>query len=140
MANNEQGSLLSTMTANYVFKYHENNFMITMTNKYNSNNDEPTIITAKGDKHWIKYGDDSDDMDYRRYGKLHRTDDKPAYISKKGDKHWYINGILHRIKGPAVEYANGRKSWYLDGKLLKCNSQEEFAKHVKKYLMILAFQ
>ena len=26
------------------------------------------------------------------------------------------NRILHRVDGPAAEYANGSKSWYLNGK------------------------
>ncbi len=25
------------------------------------------------------------------------------------NKEWYYNGILHRIDGPAIEYANGDK-------------------------------
>ena len=29
-------------------------------------------------------------------------------------KEWYLNGLLHREDGPAVEYANGDKEWYLN--------------------------
>ncbi len=32
------------------------------------------------------------------------------------NKEWYYNGILHRIDGPAIEYANGDKEWYFEGK------------------------
>ena len=32
-----------------------------------------------------------------------------------GSKCWYLNGELHRVDGPAVEYANGDKYWYLNG-------------------------
>ena len=32
------------------------------------------------------------------------------------DKFWYLNGELHRVDGPAIEFANGSKYWYLDGK------------------------
>jgi len=38
-------------------------------------------------------------------------------INKYGTKRWYLNNKLHRIDGPAVEYANGDKFWYLNGKL-----------------------
>lgn len=38
-------------------------------------------------------------------------------ISKSGDKHWYVNDILHREDGPAVEFTNGTKYWYIDGKI-----------------------
>ena len=35
------------------------------------------------------------------------------------DKHenvfWYFNGKLHRLNGPALEFANGLKVWYIDG-------------------------
>ena len=32
-----------------------------------------------------------------------------------GNKHWYLNGLLHREDGPAIEFANGSKEWWLDG-------------------------
>ena len=28
---------------------------------------------------------------------------------------WYLNDKLHRVDGPAVEYADGVKKWYLNG-------------------------
>jgi hypothetical protein len=37
-------------------------------------------------------------------------------IDDRGNKQWrLLNGALHRVGGPACEYANGDKSWYLDG-------------------------
>ena len=36
---------------------------------------------------------------------------------ENGTKYWYQNGQLHRISGPAIEYANGTKKWYQYGKL-----------------------
>ena len=30
---------------------------------------------------------------------------------------WYHNGLLHRLNGPAIEYANGNKYWYHNGLL-----------------------
>ena len=38
-------------------------------------------------------------------------------VSDNGDKEWFLNGKLHRIDGPACEYADGTKLWFLDGKL-----------------------
>ena len=48
-------------------------------------------------------------------GKLHRVDG-PAIEYANSDKEWYVDGKLHRVDGPAVEYANGDKHWYIDGK------------------------
>ena len=38
-------------------------------------------------------------------------------IDENGDKFWYVDGKLHRLDGPAAEYANGDKFWHFDGKL-----------------------
>jgi hypothetical protein len=37
-------------------------------------------------------------------------------VDKNGTKLWYLNGKLHRLDGPAMEWADGTKSWYLNGK------------------------
>ena len=47
--------------------------------------------------------------------KLHRVDG-PAKEWANGDKCWYLNNKLHRKDGPAVEFANS-KHWYLNGLL-----------------------
>ena len=36
-------------------------------------------------------------------------------IDEDGHKAWYLNGLLHREDGPAIEKANGPKLWYLNG-------------------------
>lgn len=46
---------------------------------------------------------------------LHR-EDGPALEYTDGEKWWYLNGELHRENGPAVERPNGTKEWYLNGK------------------------
>ena len=46
---------------------------------------------------------------------LHRLDG-PAKEYANGDKYWFQNGLLHRIGGPAKEYSNGRKEWWFEGK------------------------
>ncbi len=48
-------------------------------------------------------------------GKLHRVDG-PAIEWADGYKAWYLNGNLHREDGPAIECADGSKCWYLNGK------------------------
>jgi len=47
---------------------------------------------------------------------LHRLDG-PAVEYANGIKEWYVDGQLHRLDGPAVEGANGYKAWYVDGQL-----------------------
>ena len=55
-------------------------------------------------------------------GKLHRLDG-PACEFANGNKYWWKNNKRHREDGPAVEDANGYKAWFIDGKEL---SEEEF--------------
>ena len=46
--------------------------------------------------------------------KLHRIGG-PALEYANGDKWWYQNGLLHRTDGPAVEYTDEYKAWYQNG-------------------------
>ena len=46
---------------------------------------------------------------------LHRVDG-PAIEYADGSKSWWLNDKRHRVDGPAVEWADGYKSWYLNGK------------------------
>ena len=34
-----------------------------------------------------------------------------------GSKIWCLNGLRHRVDGPAMEYADGYKSWWFNGNL-----------------------
>ena len=47
---------------------------------------------------------------------IHRENGLAIEMSN-GDKHWYLNGELNREDGPAIEYFNGNKYWYKHGKL-----------------------
>ena len=49
-------------------------------------------------------------------GLLHRTDG-PAIETPGGLRSWYLNGERHREDGPAIEWADGTKEWWLNGKL-----------------------
>jgi len=37
-------------------------------------------------------------------------------VDEYGNKRWYLNNLLHREDGPAVEWASGSKEWHLNGK------------------------
>jgi hypothetical protein len=39
----------------------------------------------------------------------------PAVIRVNKVKSWYIDGRLHRIDGPAIEYANGETRYWING-------------------------
>jgi hypothetical protein len=43
-----------------------------------------------------------------------------------GSKEWCLNRQLHRLDGPAVEYADGEKQWWIYDKRIPCETQEEF--------------
>ena len=64
---------------------------------------------------------------YNEKGQLHRLDG-PAVEWASGDKSWWVEGKLHRLDGPAAEYANGSKEWWVEGKQL---TEEEFNKYIK---------
>ena len=53
---------------------------------------------------------------------LHR-EDGPAVEGFNGYKAWYKNGKYHREDGPAIEWASGTKEWFLDGKLYGYNDK-----------------
>ena len=38
-------------------------------------------------------------------------------VNKSGDKEWRLNGKLHRLDGPAIEWADGTESWFHNGYL-----------------------
>jgi len=47
-------------------------------------------------------------------GLLHRLDGS-AIEYADGDKIWYQNGRVHRLDGPAVECAHFGKFWFIEG-------------------------
>ena len=38
---------------------------------------------------------------------------------------------LHRVDGPAIEYANGSKIWFVDGKLLKATIEHTLTPYIE---------
>jgi hypothetical protein len=67
---------------------------------------------------------------YYLNGLLHR-EDGPALQYKCGYKEWYINGKYHREDGPAIEDANGNKYWYLNDINIDVKDNYEFLRIVK---------
>ena len=66
-------------------------------------------------------------------GKLHRIKG-PACEYANGNKSWYINGKLHRKDGPAVELSNESKYWFINGKYHREDGPAiEYADGYKEY-------
>lgn len=53
---------------------------------------------------------------YNEKDQLHRLDG-PAIEWADGSKSWYAEGKFHRLDGPAFEDADGTKEWCVEGKL-----------------------
>ena len=49
-------------------------------------------------------------------GELHRLDG-PAVEYAGGTKEWWVNDKFHRLGGPAIEWSDGNKEWWVNGKL-----------------------
>jgi hypothetical protein len=63
-------------------------------------------------------------------GKLHRVDG-PAIEYANGSTRWFLEDKLHRVDGPAIENTYGTKRWYYQGTLINVNSQIEFNRMLK---------
>ena len=50
-------------------------------------------------------------------------------VDQFGNKRWYCNGKLHRIDGPAIEWAVGTKEYWIEGRLL---TEESFKKRTQE--------
>lgn len=85
-----------------------------------SDKENQTHMAITTDSHKIWY----------QNGKIHRLDG-PAIKYADGRMDWYQDDKHHRLDGPAIEYADGHKIWFVEGKLINCNSQEEFDRLLK---------
>ena len=77
-------------------------------------------------------------------GKLHRVDG-PAIEFSDGSKKWYLNGKCHRVDGPAGEYADGTKFWYINDVRLTFNQWlsevwDTLSKEEQKYYAFNGFE
>ena len=64
---------------------------------------------------------------YNDKEKLHRLDG-PAVEYAGGHKSWYVDGKRHRLDGPAIEWADGDKEWWVNGGLM---TEKEFNEYIK---------
>ena len=70
-------------------------------------------------------------------GILHR-DDGPAVECVDGEKHWYVNGRCHRNDGPAVEFANGGTEYWINGNHIpQLNNMKIYGKENLEKLLCL---
>jgi hypothetical protein len=53
-------------------------------------------------------------VEWRMDGVIHRVDG-PAVELDTGYRAWYQNGVPHRLDGPAIENADGSREWLIDG-------------------------
>lgn len=51
-------------------------------------------------------------------GRLHRIDG-PAIEWSDGTREWFVNGKRHRTDGPAIEWMNGTKEWFVNGVFIR---------------------
>ena len=72
-------------------------------------------------------------IEYTLNGQLHRVDG-PAIEYISGTKVWYLNGQLHREDGPAIECADGYKKWWINGKKL---TEKKFNRTIKFSSVVL---
>jgi len=71
---------------------------------------------------------DDDCTEWFLNGVLHR-ENGPALEWANGSKFWYKEGKFHREDGPALEYTNGDKIWYIEGEMY---TEENFNKKIKE--------
>jgi len=49
------------------------------------------------------------------------------FTTDYGDKYYWLNNQLHRLDGPAVEYAdNSIKEYWFHGHFIDCTNQKDF--------------
>ena len=63
---------------------------------------------------------------------FHNSLGPAVIIYDDGTKEWFMNNQLHRLDGPAVEYANGHNEWWVAG--VQYDLQKDFAPAVIKFL------
>ena len=85
----------------------------------------------------IKFFPNGSRFYYNSKGYVHRTN-SPAMIYREGNSWknlWYLNGIIHRDDGPAIENSSGYKEYWYYGNKINVESTEDFIRYIK----LLAF-
>jgi len=47
-----------------------------------------------------------------------------VYVYPDGQRTFYIDDVMHRLDGPAIEFPNGDKSYLLDGHIVYNNVED----------------
>ena len=68
---------------------------------------------------------------YMLNGLYHRLDG-PAIEATDGTKKWYVDGCYHRLDGPAIEYADGDKRWWIND--IEYNTELEYWIAIQNYV------
>ena len=75
---------------------------------------------------------DSDGNQFYFLDNLLHREDGPAVEYTHGLKNWYIHGKLHREDGPAIEWPGHLvKEWWYNDVKIATSSQEEFERLMK---------
>ena len=89
--------------------------------QHQSNQHQASYTT---DNHIQKYDYSiADEFGNRKWllnGLLHRIDG-PAIDCKGGKKEWWLNGLRHRTDGPAMKWSSGKQEWWFNGVLHREN-------------------
>lgn len=88
-------------------------------------------LNALPNKNGAYYISDVREVWYYVNNILHKEDGPAIENIYDGIKEWWFNGQRHRLDGPAYETIYEYKTWYYHGKLIKCSSQQEFEKLIK---------
>jgi hypothetical protein len=58
--------------------------------------------------------------------------------NKNGNKWWYLDGLLHREDGPAIDNSGHTKFWYLNGVRisLETESDDPKVKRLQEYMKV----
>jgi hypothetical protein len=74
-------------------------------------------ITEDGKEYKVSKWDGNKNVFWYLNGKLHREKGPAFYETHTNNLHWYQNGHGHRIDGPAgIEQLGNKKRWYVNNK------------------------
>ncbi len=99
------------MTGKMIISTRQSNIMDKLYSK-------PTYTDPKtGIKYWFKNNKyvKNQNKGPWNWGELHRVNG-PAVEWADGTKEWWLNDKRHRTDGPAIEWADGTKEWWLNDK------------------------
>jgi len=86
--------------------------------------------------HYKKIDENGNTLYYNEQNELHRLDG-PALEYANGSKVWLQNGKWHRLAGPTFEWAIGTKWWYINNNLVGASengfTEEDFENYKQEH-------